>query len=491
MAIPAALYLRMSTEHQKYSFENQTYAVRQYATVHDFEVIHIYSDPAKSGLLLKNRTGLRQLLVDVAGGKAPFRAILVYDVSRWGRFQDTDESAHYEFLCKSAGIPVHYCAEQFTNDGSILSSIIKNLKRVMAGEYSRELSVKVFAGQKRLAELGFKQGGPPGLGYRRMLVSADGNPKHVLAWGERKYIATDRVRLVVGPPKEVECVRGIFRMYVVEKLSLKAIARELNRRKFPSVKGGRWTHNLIVDMLSHPKYIGCNVFNQSTGRLGASRSPTPRSQWIIVPGAHEAIIDQDIFDRAQARLAGLFVRRSNDDILENLKALLAEKGKLDLSIIARSGIAPSGLRSRFGGVRRAYKLIGYGRLGNIGACPSLEVLREDLLSRIHALFPDHVYVTEGKWGLGCLRLRDGTMCTVQIARWVRRMWRICASEQRLSCPTLIAMLNPNGHDFSEYYLFSRVDRQGTFFVGRNNAWLQSGRHFTNLCEFGELIQQVR
>jgi hypothetical protein len=31
--------------------------------------------------------------------------------SRWGRFQDADESAHYEFLCKSAGIPVHYCAE--------------------------------------------------------------------------------------------------------------------------------------------------------------------------------------------------------------------------------------------------------------------------------------------------------------------------------------------------------------------------------------------
>ena len=70
-------------------------------------------------------------------GAAPYKAILVYDVSRWGRFQDTDESAHYEFLCKSAGVPVHYCAETFANDGSLPSLIMKALKRTMAGEYGR------------------------------------------------------------------------------------------------------------------------------------------------------------------------------------------------------------------------------------------------------------------------------------------------------------------------------------------------------------------
>jgi hypothetical protein len=68
---------------------------------------------------------------------------MVYDVSRWGRFQDVDESAHYEFVCKRNGIKVAYCAEQFDNDGSLLSSIVKNIKRVMAAEYSRELGVKV------------------------------------------------------------------------------------------------------------------------------------------------------------------------------------------------------------------------------------------------------------------------------------------------------------------------------------------------------------
>ena len=116
--VPAAQYLRMSTEHQQYSLENQATAIQKYAESHNFEVVRTYSDAAKSGLVLRRRIGLQQLLQDVVGGTSGYRAILVYDVSRWGRFQDTDESAHYEFLCKSAGVPVHYCAETFANDGT-------------------------------------------------------------------------------------------------------------------------------------------------------------------------------------------------------------------------------------------------------------------------------------------------------------------------------------------------------------------------------------
>jgi glycine/D-amino acid oxidase-like deaminating enzyme len=46
------------------------------------------------------------------------------------------------------------------------STIVKGIKRAMAGEYSRELSAKVFAGQCRLIEMGFRQGGPAGYGLR-------------------------------------------------------------------------------------------------------------------------------------------------------------------------------------------------------------------------------------------------------------------------------------------------------------------------------------
>src|SRR3984885_3017271 len=181
--VPAAQYLRMSTEHQQYSLDGQSTAIQAYASLHGFEIVQTYSDSAKSGVVLKHRTGLQQLLQDVVRGTQGYQAILVYDVSRWGRFQDTDEAAHYEFLCKSAGVPIDYCAETFANDGTLSSLIMKALKRTMAGEYSRELGVKVYAGHKRLTLLGFKAGGVPGYGLRRMLVSASGDPKHELAAG--------------------------------------------------------------------------------------------------------------------------------------------------------------------------------------------------------------------------------------------------------------------------------------------------------------------
>lgn len=95
----------------RYSLENQASAIEKYAETHGFSVIQTYSDAARSGVVFRRREGLQQLIQDVVKRAVVYKAILVYDVSRWGRFQDCDEAAYYEFLCKSAGIPVHYCAE--------------------------------------------------------------------------------------------------------------------------------------------------------------------------------------------------------------------------------------------------------------------------------------------------------------------------------------------------------------------------------------------
>src|SRR2546422_3398612 len=192
----AAAYVRMSTEHQQYSTSNQMDVIREYAKRRGLEIVKVYSDEGKSGLNIQGRDSLAQMIQDVQDGKTTFSSILVYDISRWGRFQDADESAYYEYICRRAGVGVHYCAEQFENDGSPVSTIVKGVKRAMAGEYSRELSVKVFAGQCRLIELGFRQGGPPGYGLRRSLIDQAGTAKGELTRGDHKSIQTDRVVLV-------------------------------------------------------------------------------------------------------------------------------------------------------------------------------------------------------------------------------------------------------------------------------------------------------
>jgi DNA invertase Pin-like site-specific DNA recombinase len=153
----AAMYVRMSTDLQKYSTENQEKAIREYAVRRQIEIVTTYADEGKSGLNIQGREALQRLIRDVESDTANFNVILVLDVIRWGRFQDADESAYYEYICRRAGLEVQYVAEQFENDGSFTSGMIKYMKPGMAGEYSRELSCKGFAGQCRLIEKGYRQ----------------------------------------------------------------------------------------------------------------------------------------------------------------------------------------------------------------------------------------------------------------------------------------------------------------------------------------------
>ena len=203
-----------------------------------------------------------------------YKAILVFDVSRWGRLQDIDEAAHYEFLCRSAGVTIHYRAEPFVNDASLPSMIMKALKRMMAYEYSRELSAKVYAGASRLAQLGFKQGGVAGYGYRRMLVSVAREPKVILLPGQRKSIQEDRVILVPGPQEEVDCIREIFRMFVAERKMPKSIAAELNARgyKYPGVLRHEWYPQAVNRVLRNTKYTGTCVYGAAADSGAQTRS---------------------------------------------------------------------------------------------------------------------------------------------------------------------------------------------------------------------------
>src|SRR5579864_6610516 len=271
----AAQYVRMSTEHQQYSTENQAVAIQDYANRHGMEIVRTFADHGKSGLDLAGREGLRTLIRVVESGEADFDTILVYDISRWGRFQDSDESAYYEYICKRASVAVHYCAEQFNNDGSISATLLKTVKRTMAGEYSRELSVKVFAGQSRLIELGFRQGGVAGYGLRRQLVDRDRNPKALLLPGEHKSIQTDRVILVQGPEHEVAVVREIYDRFTRNRATEEQIASWLNEQRVLTDFGRPWTRGTVHQLLTNPKYAGANVYNRVSFKLKKKRIKNP------------------------------------------------------------------------------------------------------------------------------------------------------------------------------------------------------------------------
>ena len=357
----AVAYVRMSTEHQQYSPDNQMAVIGGYAASHDLILVRTYTDDAKSGLQLKNRHGLQQLLHDVKQSDVDFDAILVYDVSRWGRFQDPDESASYEFTCRNAGIEVHYCAEQFVNDGTPISTIVKGVKRAMAAEYSRELSAKVFAGQCRLIEHGYRQGGMAGYGLRRTRIDHSGTPRGVLARGEYKSLQTDRVILVPGPAEEVEIVRWMYRQFVDEGKVEREIATALNHRGVKTDLDRPWTRATVHEVLTNEKYIGNNVYNRRSFKLKEKRETNPPEKWVRANAAFEPIVEPQAFFAAQGIIRERNRRFTDEEMLERLKKLFEHQGHLSGLIIDEAQHMPSSsaYAGRFGSLLRAYRLVGF------------------------------------------------------------------------------------------------------------------------------------
>jgi len=359
--LPVAQYVRMSTEHQRYSTDNQMEAIAEYAALHGMSIVRTYVDAGKSGLNLRGRAGLQQLLFDVQQPHPGFSAVLVYDISRWGRFPDPDEAAVYEQTCKRRGIKVIYCAEPFKNDGSLSSTVMVGLKRSMAAEYSRELSVKVFAGHRNLVQRGYRQGGAPGLGLRRLLIDEQHKVKGMLNRGEKKSIQTDRVLPVPGPDEEVATVHLIYRLFLEDGKPERVIASELNRKGLVTDLGRPWSRGTVHQILTNEKYIGNNVYNRTSFKLKIEHKRNAPADWIRKDAAFPAIVPEPLFRQVQAIIAQRSRHLDDEQMLELLRRLCEKHGGVSGILIDEEEGVPSSssYRSRFGSLCRAYGLIGY------------------------------------------------------------------------------------------------------------------------------------
>jgi DNA invertase Pin-like site-specific DNA recombinase len=504
--IPAAQYLRMSTDDQPNSITIQKEAIRVYAEKHGFDVIATYSDPGRSGIEIKHRPGLQRLIRDVTGDDNTFKAILVYDVSRWGRFQDIDESAHYEFLCRKAGIAVHYCTEQFVNDGTLPSNIMKALQRMMAADYSRQLSIKCAAGMRLLAARGFHLGSTPGYGLRRVLVSPDGRKKKILKPHERKYLQTDHVMLVPGPPHEVKVIRTIFALASDEKRTPSQIADELNRRNITYLDGKRWTQLNVLLILKNQKYIGSNVWGKTNKPFSRYVRKMPPSTWTIKRDAFTPLVSPEQFRRVQT-----LIQKRNNKIkkpakyyLNEMRKVLAHEGRLSQKLLKQKSIFDHrAYVRRFGSTMRAYELIGYKpsahAIRTAAGWQKMQRVRSDLLNKLADAFPSKVRIVT-RPQQSCRRaveLDNHVQISVYICRPLTRArygprWRlvgnrkeeglislICFTDKALTCCTDFYVVPEIGSVMKRY----KVLRAG-------HPLLSAGTHLNCLSEFYDAAQTV-
>ena len=219
----------------------------------------------------------------------------------------------------------------------------------------------MFAGQCRLIELGFRQGGPAGYGLRRVLIDQSGSMKGQLSRGEHKSLQTDRVILQPGPDAEIAVVNQIYRWFVEDGLFESEIANRLNTKGVLTDLGRAWTRATVREVLSNEKYIGNNVYNRRSFKLKKVRVVNRPEMWIKKEGAFEGIVPPDLFYTAQGILRERAHRFSNEELVEKLRRLFQQHGYLSGLIIDEAEGMPSAAAyaHRFGGLIGAYQTVGF------------------------------------------------------------------------------------------------------------------------------------
>jgi DNA invertase Pin-like site-specific DNA recombinase len=294
-----ALYMRRSTNEklQAHSLEIQEEILRAYADREGHTVVKVYHDSA-SGRSTQHRDGFNELIEAVRGG-APFEAILVRDVSRWGRFLNVDESAYWEFVCVMNHVRVIYVEESFGAE-SPTTTLMKALERWKAAEYSLERGRLTKKGRAHSVRSGFSSGTPCPYALRRVLVDRDGSYIQDLAKGERKLLSTQHVKLAPGPPEEVMVVRTIFEMYR-DGWVRTAIAKHLRDMKIPSPRKRNWNESNVTDVLENEAYAGSSVLHVD-GEIIRARDAWPavigRTLWAEVEGRLSVEIAANVRRRA-------------------------------------------------------------------------------------------------------------------------------------------------------------------------------------------------
>jgi DNA invertase Pin-like site-specific DNA recombinase len=334
-----AYYRHSAQDRQENSVEIQQDQVRQFAREHDVEIIREFADRGKSGLSTEGRDGFNEMIRDyIEGEKEAFDFVLVLDVSRWGRYQDTDLSAYYTGLCTKHGKQVVFTSIGFGEQNDLLHGLHLSIERYRAASYSRELSTKVFKGCAKIASQGFRAGGMPPYGFHRLLLDEQRNPVQILERGQRKSIQNQRVTLTPGNPDEVAIIERIFKDFVQREYAPKQIALLLNRQNIPSPGGRQWSSSSIRSILENELYAGTMVYNRTTQRLKSASHHNPKEEWIRSENAFPAIIDRKVFDCAQKMFADAeearCIKYSAEDMLERLRQIYQQFGTVRTSLIA-------------------------------------------------------------------------------------------------------------------------------------------------------------
>lgn len=271
-----AAYIRVSTDDQlEYSPESQIKLIQEYAKQHDIIVPeeYIFRDDGISGRTAKKRPGFMQMIATAKQKPRPFEIILVWKFSRFARNQE--ESIVYKSLLKKEnGIEVVSISEPLMEGpfGDLIERIIEWFDAF----YSINLATEVRRGMTERVQNGGAVSVAP-LGY--VFIN--------------KQLVID--------PAEAEIVRTIYNDFMDGK-SIISIAKKLNALGVKTKRGGMWQNRTVRYILTNPIYIG-KIRWSPKGINNYHKYNAANPDTIIIGGKHDPIIDNQLFDAVQHKIA--------------------------------------------------------------------------------------------------------------------------------------------------------------------------------------------
>lgn len=353
------VYGRCSTEGQDASLADQYQTIERFVREAGLKPIAPpFEDDGRRGSD-EERPGLRSILDYVGTHPNPVRAnsdyipIIVYNVARFGRFDDPKKLFHHFHEIERHGYEFYSVMEGLRSRGNIADFIQLIIRGEQAYAYTMDLSEYGIRTGCSLAEKGFWPGGNAPFGYDRMTFAADGQPRYRYVTRSDKTVEkyapdgvlvdrfapvsdkgkirsaysdklrTEKVRLVPNPTQLV-IVCQVFEWFVCEGWGLKKIARALNRKEVPAPRGRKWLQGSVRGVLLNPAHKGAVVYGRrSDGKhhdvrfeksgTGFVPKMTPRdvarrefvhrplSECVVIEGCHEPIVTREIWDQAQKK----------------------------------------------------------------------------------------------------------------------------------------------------------------------------------------------
>lgn len=264
------MYMRVSTDYQVegYSLDAQHRRMEEFAEYREMEVAGVYCDAGRSGKSIKGRPEFQKMMDDISSQKDGISYVLVFKLSRFGR-NASDVLKSIQFLngYDIDLVSVEEGIDSSTQGGRLMLSLLSAVAEIERVN----IQAQFMAGKRQSIKEGNWPGGPAPFGYRK----------------GKEGLVQDK--------DEADMVRQIYELFLQPEMNYTALTRYLNGQGAKRRSGNEMiplSCGFVKRILSSPFYCGKLLYNGDCAE---------EEKRISVPGRHEAIVSEDIWNEVREK----------------------------------------------------------------------------------------------------------------------------------------------------------------------------------------------